>query len=59
MFNELKVLRSKLDPYFTYSDDHSYWKKQRDLHNTYDNLKFELNALLGEARLEYYKVICS
>ena len=59
MFNELKVLRSKLDRFYQYTDDHSFWKKQNILHHDYFKLSVKLNQLLRKARSDYYKVICS
>ena len=59
MFDELKDLRLKLDQFYQYTDDMSFWKKQNKLHHEYYNLQKALNNLLCQSKLEYFKVICS
>lgn len=59
MFNKLYVLRIKLDKFYQYTDDMSWWKKQLKLHHDYYNLQTELVNLLYQAKLDYHKHMCS
>jgi hypothetical protein len=44
LVKQLEQLRSQFDPNFEYSDDHSFWSKQKDLQSQIHALQARINA---------------
>ena len=40
----LRKLKENIDPYYMFSDDHQFWKKQNKLHKEYWLLKAKLEG---------------
>jgi len=47
LVKQLEQLRSQFDPNFEYSDDHSFWSKQKDLQSQVYALQARINAAGG------------
>ena len=41
----LKKLKETIDPYYMFSDDHQFWKRQNELHKEYWLLKAKLKGI--------------
>jgi uncharacterized protein (DUF3084 family) len=47
LVKQLEQLRAQFDPNFEYSDDHSFWSKQKDLQHSIHALTSRINAAGG------------
>ena len=57
MINELEKLRSKLDHYYSYSDDFRVWKREKEKWDYYKAKLLIFTQDLKKARNFYYGVI--
>ena len=46
LIKQLEKLKSQYDPNFEYSDDHSFWSKQKDLQHSIHALTSRINACM-------------
>lgn len=42
ILDRIKIIIPKLDDYWIYSDDHKFWREQRDLHREILELQHQL-----------------
>ena len=57
MINELEKLRSKLDHYYSYSDDFKVWRREKEKWDYYKAKLLIFTQDLKKARNFYYGVI--